>query len=164
MSLVDADGDSVPEQKAFDELSRQVDEQIAGFDGRRALWRSRDGLLWKSQAGLSGITAIAVALQDFGLSPYLRILSIVTSVAVTVLTIAIARTGARQRWVAYTWAYTKLRALRSKMDLIAKLSPAERKQKLSSENVLSLHASMQAILDDVDDRWAKLVTGSNSPV
>lgn len=152
-----------PQERAFEKVASGVAALIASFDKKRALWRKWDLAIWLSQAILAALTTILAGFSTANEDIRFRIATLVSSALITFLTAVATQLGARQRWIAFTKASTRLRALRTQLDVIRELTGAERTEQMTAVAVDRLRGDMQAILDEADAKWSEIVTPRDVP-
>jgi hypothetical protein len=143
-------------------LLAQIDTLIAFFEHRRSKLRRWDRTLFLLQAILTFLTTLAAGLHITGQEVTLKEVALVTSSLASLVALAAGRFAYREQWIAYTETSSNLHAIRSRIQLLMSLAEAGQRPKLTADEIVTLHAEMQAILNRVDDRWLKSVSVAQS--
>jgi hypothetical protein len=152
-----------PNKTGETNLLDQINGLIAFFEERRSKLRRWDRILFLLQAILTFLTTLAAGLNITGKEITLKGATLVTSSLASLVALIAGRFAYREQWIAYTETSSSLHAIRSKIQLLMSLVDAGQRARLTSEEIVSLHAEMQSVLNRVDDRWLKSVSIPQSP-
>jgi hypothetical protein len=150
-----------PASAGFAKLVEQIDHSAQSFDKKRTQFRRRDQNLFLVQASLILLTTIFAGLKIAGADDELRNAAVATSALASFLTMVLGRFAYRDRWIAYTDAWTHFIAMGSRLEIVAALASAGQRPWPTAHEIMTLDQEMQSIHDRVDARWRETVTATS---